>query len=137
LAVLAGLLLPPTAQADCAEPPESGRWVNASQATTGVTAIELTFVCQDVIIGGTPYPPGPPWKGSVLWSCQPQPCDWGQVAARTLPDHLYLAFDQGQVKRHVFARMSRYRPGQLWVYTRSVDNNPSTPDLETQDWFVR
>lgn len=59
-AVLAATVAQPAAQALCAEQEEDGQWVNTDANTRGITRAHLRFVCQDQILNGEPYPPGPP-----------------------------------------------------------------------------
>src|ERR1041384_1208085 len=49
------------AHALCIQPFEDGQWVNADANTRSLTHINLRFICQDQILNGQPYPPGPPW----------------------------------------------------------------------------
>jgi hypothetical protein len=61
--------------------------------------------------------------------------DWGEVGAQRLSSgHIYAVYDQGFARRYVYAKMSQYRPGQLWVYTWT---DFTDPDYELQNWFVR
>lgn len=120
----------------CAAQEEDGNWVNVDSDTRSLTRIELEFVCQDQIINGEPYPPGPPWWVQVYGKCHPSDCDWGRVEAKRLgTDHIYAFYDQGFARRHVWARMSQYRPGQLWVYTYTDFTDPSRPDYAVHNWF--
>jgi hypothetical protein len=45
-------------------------------------------------------------------------------AQRLTSGHVYAFYNQGFAKRHVWARMSAYRPGQLWVYTWTDFTDP-------------
>ena len=49
------------ASTQCVDPPENGNWINADSNTRSLTRAELRFTCQDQILNGQPYPPGPPW----------------------------------------------------------------------------
>jgi hypothetical protein len=131
-------LLPQRADALCAAQQEPGRWVNTDPNTRSLTRIELRFVCQDQILNGEPYPPGPPWYVHVFGRCHPADCDWGEVGAQRLGSgHVYAFYNQGFAKRHVYARMSQYRPGQLWVYTWTDFTDPARPDYGVHNWFRR
>ena len=124
------------AEALCVTPPELGKWINVDPNTQSLTRVELQFVCQDQILNGKPYPPGPPWYVRVFGKCYPSDCDWGQVGAQRLNSgHIYAYYDQGFAKRHVWAKMSDYRPGQLWVYTYTDFTDPNRADYEVHNWF--
>ena len=126
------------AHALCATPQEQGNWVNADPNTNSQTRIQLRFVCQDQILNGQPYPPGPPWYVHVFGKCHPTDCDWGEVGATKLSSgHIYAVYDQGFAKRYVYAKMSQYYPGQLWVYTWTDFTDPTRTDYATQNWFKR
>ncbi|HAC66126.1 MAG TPA: hypothetical protein DCF68_21985 [Cyanothece sp. UBA12306] len=55
------IVFPQTASALCIQPDEEGSWRNTDPQTRSITRVELRFVCQDQILNGQPYPPGPPW----------------------------------------------------------------------------
>lgn len=127
-----------TAHAVCVQPQEEGSWRNADGNTDSLTRIKLRFVCQDRIVNGEPYPPGPPWYVHIFGKCHPTDCDWGEVGAQSISSgHIYAVYDQGFAKRYVYAKMSINRPGQLWVYTWSNFMDPSREDYESHNWFVR
>jgi hypothetical protein len=122
----------------CAQPEEEGNWENTDPNTRSLTRIQLRFVCQDQILNGEPYPPGPPWYVHVFGKCHPTDCDWGEVGAQRLSSgHIFAFYDQGFARRYVYARMSQYRPGQLWVYTWTDFTDPSRPDYDVHNWFRR
>jgi len=129
---------PQPALAQCAAQSEEGAWINADPNTNSITRIQLRFICQDQILNGQPYPPGPPWYIHVFGKCHPSDCDWGEVGAQRLStNHIYGYYDQGFAKRYVYARMSQYRPGQLWVYIHTDFTDPNRPDYDLQNWFTR
>jgi hypothetical protein len=131
-------LSPNAADALCIQPQEEGNWRNSDPNTRSLTRIQLRFVCQDQILNGQPYPPGPPWYVHVYGKCHPQDCDWQEVGAQQLSTgHIYAFYDQGFAKRYVYARMSQYRAGQLWVYTWTDFTDPSRPDYAVHNWFIR
>ena len=135
---LAMALWPKPAMELCSQPEEEGTWQNTDPDTRSLTRIELRFVCQDQIMNGQPYPPGPPWYVHVFGKCHPTDCNWGEVGAQEIgTGHIYAFYDQGFAKRYVYAKMSQYRPGQLWVYTWTDFMDPSRPDYGTQNWFRR
>jgi hypothetical protein len=142
LAAVCGLMLVRAQQASaiCSEPPEAGTWRNVDPNTTGITSITLQFSCQDNIlrpIGGSPSVDHS-WYVQVSGRCYPTDCDWGQVGADRISSGQILAYyDQGFARRYVYAKMSQYRPGELWVYwhTDFVDSN--RPGYSVQEWFSR
>jgi len=122
-AALAALLVPALAGASCIEQPEAGKWVNVNPATSGLARIEIRFVCQDVVINGKLYPPGAPWYIRAFGV---------EVAAQRMASgHIYATFGQDGVRRTVYARMSEFRPGQLWVYAWTGADNGA------HAWFKR
>jgi hypothetical protein len=124
--------------ASCVTPPEQGTWVNANPYTNSVTRVALRFVCQDQVLNGQPYPPGPAWYMRLFGKCYPTDCDWGTVGARRLSNgQVFGVYYQGFATRYVWAAMSQYRPGQLWVFVRTDFTDPSRADYDTQNWFVR
>ena len=126
------------AQASCILPQEQGHWRNADPSTNSLTRIELRFVCQDLVINGELFPPGSPWYVHLWGKCHPSDCDWGEVGAQWLTSgHVFAFYDQGFAKRYVYAKMSMYRPGQLWVYTWTDFVDPGRPDYGVHNWFVR
>jgi hypothetical protein len=137
--VAIGLALSPgVARAQCVVQKEAGNWRNADAATQSLTRIQLRFTCQDQILNGEPYPPGPPWHIHVFGKCHPTDCDWGEVGAERLGSgHIFGRYDQGYARRYVYARMSQYRPGQLWVYTWTNFTDPNRPDYGSHNWFVK
>jgi hypothetical protein len=127
-----------SATALCVTPVEEGRWINIDPDTRGLPRIELTFVCQDQVLNGEPYPPGPPWYIHAWGRCHPQDCDWGEVGAQQLAtDHIYGVFEQGFARKHVWAKMSQYLPDHLWVYLYVDFADPARPDYDAQYWFRR
>lgn len=129
---------PESANALCAQQPEEGVWRNADPNTRSITRVDLRFVCQDQILNGEPYPPGPPWYMHLFGKCHPTDCDWGEVGAQRLGSgHIYTVYRQGFATRYVYAKMSQYRPGQLWVYIYTDFADPGRADYTSQDWFVR
>jgi hypothetical protein len=124
----------PPAHALCAAQKEEGRWVNTDPNTRSITRAELRFVCKD----HTPIPPGPEWYVHLFGKCHPIDCNWGEVGARRLDnDQIYAFYNQGFAKRHVWAKMSKYRAGQLWVFIHTDFTDPSRPDYDSHNWFRR
>lgn len=138
VAALFTILSAETAGASCIQPPEEGNWRNADPATNSLTRIQLRFVCQDQILNGQLFPPGPPWFVRVFGKCHPSDCDWGEVGAQRLSTgHIFATYNQGFATRYVYAKMSQFRPGQLWVYTYTDFADPDRPDYDVHNWFLR
>jgi hypothetical protein len=123
----------------CITPPEEGNWINRDSETSGITRVEVQFVCQDVIVNGEPYPPGPPFYVHLWGSCTPSDCDWGQVGANPVTigttDWIYAFYDQGFARRYVYIKPSALYPDNLfmWIYTDFT--SPSRPDYVSRHWF--
>ncbi len=130
---------PDIANALCSQPPEEGKWKNADPNTRSITRIDLRFICQDQILNGQPCcPTGPPWYMHLFGKCHPTDCDWNEVGAQRLgTGQIYAVYNQGFATRYVYAKMSQYRPGQLWVYIRTDFADPNRADYESQDWFIK
>ena len=138
LLILSFALLASTAFGQCVQPPEEGRWRNADPNSNSLTRIVLRFVCQDQILNGQPYPPGPPWYVHIFGKCSPTDCDWNEVGAQRLSSgFIYAVYDQGYAKRYVYAKMSAYRPGQLWVYVFTDFTDPGRADYAVNNWFIK
>src|SRR5829696_9214700 len=96
VAPVAIALRPHLAYALCVVQREEGKWRNADAATRSITRIELRFTCQDQILNGEPYPPGPPWHIHIWGKCHPTDCDWGEIGAERLGSgHIYGRYNQG------------------------------------------
>jgi hypothetical protein len=126
------------ADALCVAAKEEGSWVNTNTANPAISRIVLQ-ACQPVTtcdgdICTTTHDVG--WAMRVYGKCSPTDCDWGRVSASKLSDGRVKGFyDQGFAKRYVYARMSQYRPGQLWLFWRTDFTAPSRPDYTKQEWF--
>lgn len=129
------------AHALCAAQPEDGSWVNSDSNTRSLTRAELRFTCQDQILNGQPYPPGPPWHIHLWGACSPTDCNWGEVGAEsvTIGDRTYIhaIYYHGFATRYVYVDMSLYRAGQLWIWMWTDFTDPGRPDYESQNWFIR
>ncbi len=134
-------LFAPQAQALCLTQPEDGTWRNSDPNTRGLTQAVLQFICQDQILNGQPYPPGPPWRVHLWGACEPTDCDWSEMGAEvvSIGERTYVraVYDQGFATRYVYADMSMYREGQLWIWMWTDFADPGRPDYETQNWFTR
>jgi len=75
----------------------------------------------------------------VFGKCSPTNCDWGWSKGefRLNSGQIYGFYDQGFAKRYMYAKMSQYRPGQLWLYWRTDFVDPGRQDYDLQEWFVR
>jgi hypothetical protein len=128
------------AHALCTAVPEEGVWANADPASSGISRIELRS-CQPITTcsGGictTQYDAG--WTMHVFGRCSPTDCDWGTVTARRLSSgHVFGTYNQGFATRYVWAKMSQFRPGQLWVYWKTDFADPARADYDKQEWFVK
>src|ERR1041384_6177956 len=108
-AAFLGLLLPPRdADASCSASREQALWKNDDPTTSSITRIEVRFVCQDQILNGEPYPPGPSAYVHVLGKCKPVDCEWGEAGATRVGDYLYAVYDHGFAKRFVWLKMSNH-----------------------------
>lgn len=129
------------AHALCSSPePEAGAWVNADPNTRGIARIELVDcqpvttctgdVCQTVFDVG--------WRMRVWGKCSPTNCDWGWSAGarRNSAGQIPGFYDQGFARRYVYAKMSSYRRGQLWVHWRTDFVDPARADYSRDEWFV-
>jgi len=129
------------AHALCAFQDEEGEWVNADSDTRSLTRAELRFTCQDQILNGQPYPPGPPWHIHLWGKCHPTDCDWGEVGGETVTighrSYIHTVFNQGFATRYVYADMSQYREGKLWIWMWTDFADPGRTDYESQNWFVK
>jgi hypothetical protein len=125
----------------CAEQPEDGQWVNADPNTRSLTRANLRFICQDQVLNGQLYPPGPPWYMHLWGACSPTDCDWGEVGAQAVTvgtrNFVHAVYRQGFATRYVYADMSLFRAGQLWIWMWTDFTDPARPDYESQNWFTR
>lgn len=129
------------AHALCAVQPEEGTWVNADPNTRSLTTAVLSFTCQDQVLNGQPWPPGPPWHMHLWGKCSPTDCDWGEVGAANVisggRSYVYAVYNQGFATRYVYADMSQSFPGQLWIWMYTDFADPARADYVSQNWFVR
>ena len=70
LALLGSALVVRPTHAACLEPRESGEWTNVAHDTRSVVSLEVRFVCQDRMLNGAPYPPGPEWFVHAVGRCE-------------------------------------------------------------------
>lgn len=136
--VFAGLSLgAQSAHALCVTPEEEGEWVATTQNSV-LEALNIEFICQDVIRNGEPYPPGPPFYMHPWGSCYPSACDWDEHGAdRENNGYILSVIDQGFVTRWVWARMSAYYDDLLYVWIWSDFDNPKRKDYSNAAYFER
>jgi len=129
------------AKAQCIAQQEVGSWVNADPNTRSLTRADLRFTCQDQVLNGEPYPPGPPWHLHLWGKCSPTDCDWSEIGADSVTigsrTYVHAIYHQGFATRYVYADMSLYRPGQLWIWMWTDFADPGRADYESQNWFIR
>ena len=118
----------------CAQQNEEGLWVSPA-GTNSITRAELRFNCQDQILNGEPYPPGPPWYIHLWGACSPTDCDWGEVGARRLDSGVIFA-----VYDHGFARVGVYvqvvAPGELWLFAATHYTDGSGREDREDELFL-
>jgi hypothetical protein len=132
------LALPAGLPALCLTPQEEGSWRNVDSGTRSLTRVELRFVCQDQILNGQPYPPGPPWYFKAWGRCHPTDCEWAEVGGDELGSgFVYFTVDHGFARRYVYARMSTVYPGRLWVWMWTDFVDPARPDYSSSNYFER
>jgi hypothetical protein len=138
LALLGGALPSAHAYASCLEPREVGQWTTVTPETRSLVSIDLRFICQDHILHGAPYPPGPEWYVHAVGRCVPVDCDWHEVGAQRLATTLILAvFEQGAARKYVYLRLSQSRPDLLWAYIYTDFKDPTRSSYGVYDWFRR
>jgi hypothetical protein len=139
LAVAAGAA-PPAADALCVTPQEQGNWANINPNTRSITRAQLRFVCQDQILNGQPYPPGPPWYVRLFGKCTPTDCDWGEVGATRQADGWIRAtYTFGFKTSYVWLKTYAYN-GRTYLRVY-VDNRFAPGDgranYVTDEWFLK
>jgi len=138
LALLGSSLPMGHARASCLEPQEVGEWINVEPDTRSVVSIDLRFICQDHILNGAPYPPGPEWYVHAVGRCEPVDCDWHEVSAQRLATtHIYAVFEQGAARRYVYLRLSQSQPDLLWAWVYTDFKDPTRTNYGVYDWFRR
>ena len=139
--LLCGGFLAPDAYALCATPAEEGTWVNADPNTRSLTRAELRFTCQDQVLNGQPYPPGPAWHMHLWGKCHPSDCNWTEIGAENITigtrTFVRAIYRQGFATRYVYADMSLFRAGQLWIWMWTDFADPGRADYESQNWFIK
>jgi hypothetical protein len=137
-ALLGSALLAGHARAACLEPREVGQWTNVTPDTRALVSIDLRFVCQDRMVNGAPYPPGPAWYVHAVGKCEPVDCDWREVGAQRLATaHIFAMYAQGTARRYVYLRMSQARPDLLWAWIYTDFKDPTRANYGVYAWFRR
>ncbi len=133
------LLISSVGNSLCIEPQEVGNWKNANPNTNSITRANIDFYCQDQILNGVRCcPTGPPYGVQLFGKCTPTDCPWGTVRGnRNSAGQIYVVYYMGYATRYVYAKMSAYRPGQLWIYIRTDFTDPARADYVSENWFVR
>jgi TolB protein len=114
------------AQALCAVNPFEGTWANSALQPVRISSATIEFVCQDQIINGEPYPPGPPYfvnitgkdtinnpdfQGPVRW--------WGTTSnVSRAPDELVATFGAADSDGNYALTVVSFRPK-----TENYDDN--------------
>ena len=138
LAYLSSSVPAGAAHAACLEPREAGQWSNLSADTHSLVSIDLRFVCQDRVLNGAPYPPGPAYYVHAVGRCEPVDCDWHEVGAQRLSTaHILAVYEQGTARRYVYLRMSQARPDLLWAWVYTDFKDPTRANYGVYDWFRR
>jgi hypothetical protein len=138
LALLGGFLPLSPARAGCLEPREAGEWTNVAHDTKSVVSLDLRFICQDRMLNGAPYPPGPDWYVHAVGKCDPVDCDWHEVAAKRLSStRIFAVFEQNNARRYVYLGMSRSQPDLLWAWIYTDFKDPTRSNYGVYDWFRR
>jgi len=137
-ALACGPLLAAQARAGCLEPLEVGAWANVRPDTRALVSIDLRFVCQDRVLNGAPYPPGPAWYVHAVGRCEPVDCDWHEVGAQRLATaHIFAMYEQEGARRYVYLRMSQARPDLLWAWIYTDFKDPTRTNYGEYAWFRR
>ena len=138
VAVIAGACVAASAMAQCAVQPEDGVWVNLDPNTRGITHVDLRFTCQDQVVNGQPFPPGPPWHIHVFGKCHPLDCDWGTTGAQRASNGFITgSFNQGFATRLVRARISPQQQDTLQVLVHTDFRDPNRRDYDLNELFRR
>jgi hypothetical protein len=132
----------------CVQPFEQGTWFNNDAATRGITKIQVSFSCNDVVLCGvdangnvTCTDPGAPFHLHLWGKCSPSDCDWGTVDGNVhwvgSTRWVYSFYDQGFARRYVYIKPSTLHPGNLylWMYTQFTD--PHRAPYVFTGWYHR
>lgn len=122
----------------CQTQPEEGMWI-PPVPSNGLTRILVRMNCQDLILNGEPYPPGPPWYVHVWGSCSPTDCDWGEIGGKRLnTGPIYAMYDHGFSEVHVYAQVVQTDPEILWIAAAThFKDDSGRADYVEENWFRR
>lgn len=105
------------AYAGCAPAAEEGAWENQNPESDGIVRIEIVMNCQPLVVDGSPWPPGFPWRIRVFERCGEDLCDWGEVGSVYWETrHILAIFDRGQARKRIWLRIDPMIPGLLYAY---------------------
>lgn len=119
----------------CSTPELEGEWIGHPDRFI-LPELNIRFVCQDQIMNGEPYPPGPPFYIHAYGSCVPTNCNWGEVGAERSGDWIVAVYEQGFATKTIWAKMSSVYPGELFVWMH-VDYHDERTDRTNTGYFIR
>jgi hypothetical protein len=118
--------------------PEEGYWVNKGSVDF-VERIQLTCNTYPTSTGGV----GHSWWAEV-WgegTCGGTPCTlhWypKQAVGYTDSGQVYVRYNHQFSTDHLYANMSKNRPGVLWVHVQFDWKDTSRSDSQSNDWLSR
>ncbi len=116
-------------------PPEHGNWCNVDTETSNIICIELVLQSHMEVIDNNQLHSQ---TIRLYGTCPPKDYDWGKVQVRRSDSGYYYAvYRQGFANRYVYAKMSRYRPNQLWLHIHTNFLDPAREDYVSRNWLVR
>ncbi len=119
----------------CATEPEEGIWAPVI-SSDGIAQVEIRLNCQDQVLNGEPYPPGPPWYIHIWGRCEAADCDWGLTGAVRLgTGPLHGRYDQGFARRFVYLQLAG--DDELWVSLATQFSDTERANYTVESWFRR